>query len=133
MYGHLPPITKTIPVTRTSHAEHCRRSREELISDILLLTPSHGQAKVGRPARTYIQHLCADTGCSLEDGPEAMDDSEGWSGKSVLMVRYDDDDDVCLYLHICVVTSQFFFGLFLWHINHFRLFNANCGYYIYIY
>ena len=32
----------------------------------------------GRQARTYIQHLFADTGCSIEDLPEAMDDREGW-------------------------------------------------------
>ena len=24
------------------------------------------------------ERLCADTGCSLEDLPEAMDDREGW-------------------------------------------------------
>ena len=32
----------------------------------------------GRPAWTYIQQLSADTGWSLEDLPEAMDDREGW-------------------------------------------------------
>ena len=47
-------------------------------SDVLLRTPSHGRAKVGRPARTYTEQLCADTGCSPEDLPEAMDDREGW-------------------------------------------------------
>ena len=78
LYGHLPPITKTIQVTRTRYAGHCWRSRDELISDILLWDPSHGRAKAGRPARTYIQQLCADTGCSLENLPEAMDDREGW-------------------------------------------------------
>ena len=26
----------------------------------------------------YIQQICADTGCSLEVLPEAMDDREGW-------------------------------------------------------
>ena len=36
LYGHLPPITKTIQVRRTRHAGHCWRSREELISDVLL-------------------------------------------------------------------------------------------------
>ena len=46
--------------------------------DILLWTPSHGRAKAGRPAGTYIQKLCAETGCSLEDLPEAIDDREGW-------------------------------------------------------
>ena len=35
------------------------------------------QTKAGRPARTYIQQLCADTGCSLENLPGAMDDREG--------------------------------------------------------
>ena len=31
LYGHLPPITKTIQVRRTRHAGHCWRSRDELI------------------------------------------------------------------------------------------------------
>ena len=52
--------------------------RDGLISDVLLWTPSHGREKAGRPARTYMQQLCADTGCSPEDPPEAMDDREGW-------------------------------------------------------
>ena len=65
-YGYLPPITKTIQVRRTRQAGHFSRSRDELISDILMWTPSHGQAKAGRPARIYIQQLCDDTGCSLE-------------------------------------------------------------------
>ena len=77
-YGHLPSITKTIQVRRTRHAEHCWRSRDELISDILLLLPSYGPAKTGRPARTYVQQLCADTGCSPEDLPRTMDDRERW-------------------------------------------------------
>ena len=41
-------------------------------------TPSHGWAKAGWPARTYIQQLCAHTGCSLEDLLEVMDDRKGW-------------------------------------------------------
>ena len=54
LYSHLPPIMKTIQVRQTRHVEHCRRSRDELISDILLWTPLHGRAKAGQPARTYI-------------------------------------------------------------------------------
>ena len=69
LYSHLPPITKTIQVRRTRHAGHC---------DVLLWTPTYGQAKAGRPARTYIQQLCEDTGCSPEDLPEAMNDREKW-------------------------------------------------------
>ena len=78
LYGHLPPITKTIQVRRTRHAGHCWRSRDELITDVLLWTPTHGRAKAGRPARTYIQQLCEDTGCCPEDLPRAMNDREEW-------------------------------------------------------
>ena len=36
LYGHLSIIMKTIQVRRTRHAVHCWRSRDELISDVLL-------------------------------------------------------------------------------------------------
>ena len=78
LYGHLPSTTKTIQVRRTRHARHCWRSRDELIRDALLWTPTHGRAKAGRLARTYIQQLCEDTGCSPEDLPEAMNNREKW-------------------------------------------------------
>ena len=78
LYGHLLPITKTIQVRRTRHTGHCWRSKDELISDVLQWTPAFGQAKAGRPARTYIQQLCEDTGCSPEDLPKAMNDREKW-------------------------------------------------------
>ena len=39
LYGHHPPITKTIQVRQTKHAGHCWRSKDELISDVLLWTP----------------------------------------------------------------------------------------------
>ena len=78
LYGHLPPITKTIQVRRTRHAGPCWRSKDELISDVLLWTPTYRCAKAGRPARTYIQQLCEDTGCNPEDLPEAINDWEKW-------------------------------------------------------
>ena len=56
----------------------CWRSRDELIRDVLLWIPTHGRAKAGRPARTYIQQLCEDTGCCPEDLPRAMNDREEW-------------------------------------------------------
>ena len=42
-------------LSQTRHAGHCWRSGVELISDVLLWTLSHSQAKSGRPTRTYIQ------------------------------------------------------------------------------
>ena len=44
LYGQLPPVTKTIQVWWTRHAGHCWRSKDELISDVLLWTPAYGQA-----------------------------------------------------------------------------------------
>ena len=78
LYGHLRPIKKTIQVRGTRHAGHYWISRDVLISDVLLWNPSHGRAKAGWPARTYIQQLCEDTGCNPEDLPEAMNDRERW-------------------------------------------------------
>ena len=57
---------------------HCWRSRDELIRDVLLWTPTHGRAKAGTPARTYIQQLCEDMGWCPEDLPRAMNDREEW-------------------------------------------------------
>ena len=76
LYGHLAPITKTIQVRRTRRAGHCWRSRDELISDVLLWTLTYGRAKAGRPARTYIQQICEDAGCCPEDQLETMNDRE---------------------------------------------------------
>ena len=78
LYDHLLPITKTIQVRRNRYAGHCWRSKDELISDILLWTSLHRRAEVGRPARNYIKQLCADIGCSQEDLPGTMDDRDGW-------------------------------------------------------
>ena len=94
LYGHLPPISKTIQARRTRHAAHCWRSRDELISDVLLWSPAYGRAKAGQPDRTYIQQLYEDTGC----GPEDMRWTIGRRGErasriSVLAARPDDDDD----------------------------------------
>ena len=44
----------------------------------LLWTPSHKHGSIGRPTRTYRQNLCTDTGYSLEELPEEIDDSIEW-------------------------------------------------------
>ena len=93
LYGHLPPITKTIQVRRTRHAGHCRRSRDELISDVLLWTTIHGRAKAGQPAGRFsnyvriqdvIQKTCLRQWTIGKSG-------EIGSGISVLPARHDDD------------------------------------------
>ena len=78
LYSHLPPITKTIKVRWTRHAGHYWSSKDKFISDILLWNPSHGRAKAGWPARSYIQQFSVDTGYCLEDLPGAMNDRDRW-------------------------------------------------------
>ena len=78
LYGHLPSMTKTIKIRRPRHSGHRWRSRDELISDVLLWSPSHRRSKVGCSARTYIQQLYADMGYSQEDLPKEMDDRKVW-------------------------------------------------------
>ena len=94
LYGHSPPITKFIEIRRTGHAEHCWRSKDELISEIHLCTPVHGRAKFGRPTRTYIKRLCR---YRMLPGrsPDRMIKTGGERGsaRSVQVVRYDEDDD----------------------------------------
>ena len=82
--GHLPTIMKTIQVRRTRHAGHCWRSRDDLISYVLLWTPTYGQAKAERPARTG-------------------------SGISVLAARHDDDDSYLLFETMQLSANHLYF------------------------
>ena len=94
LYGHLPPITKTIQVRRARHAGHCWRSRDELISDVLLWTSTYGRAKAGRPARTY--SYVRIQGVSLKTCRRRWTigrSGERRSGISVPLPRHDDDDE----------------------------------------
>ena len=56
LYGHLHPIAKTLQIRQTRHTAHWWRSKDELISVVLLRTPLHGRASVGRLARTCINN-----------------------------------------------------------------------------
>ena len=105
LYGHRPPITKTIQVRRTRHAGHCWRSEHKLISDILLWISSHGRAKPGRPARVYIQQPSADKECSLEYLPKAMNGRDGGkkgSGRFVWAEQHDIYIYIYIYIYMCV-------------------------------
>ena len=93
LYGHLPPILKTIQIRRRRHMVYCRRIKDEL---------QLRRRRVGRPGRTYLHQLSTDIGCCLEDLPEVMDDIDGWRererererelGKSMWTAWHDDDD-----------------------------------------
>ena len=90
LYGHLPPITKTIQVRRTRHAGHCWRS--------------YGLPHMARQKQdNQLEHTY---GSSVRIRDVALKtcwrrwtigrSGERGSGKSVLPTRHDDDDDDCL-------------------------------------
>ena len=94
LFGHRLPISKTIKIRWTKHAGHCWRSRDELISDVLLRTlqkqddwlePTYSSSV---PIRDVFLKTCRKQ-CTIGRGGERR------SGISVLMARHDaaDDDD----------------------------------------
>ena len=108
LYGHLPPIMKTIQVRRTRCAGHCWRSRDELISDVLLWTPTYGQAKEqdNQLKHTFSSYVrIRDVALKTSQRRWTIRRSgERGSGISVLMVRH--DDDIYIYIkHIWFVNT----------------------------
>ena len=94
LYGHLPPITKTIPVRRTRHAGHFWRSKDELISyghPHMAKQKQDDQLEHTYSSYVMIRDVALKTcqrwgmiGRSGERGP----------GIYVLAARHDDDDDL---------------------------------------
>ena len=108
MCGHLPPTSKTILIRRTRHAGPCLGSKGEHISDVLLWTPSCGWAGVSRPARTFLQQLCADTGCNLQDLPNVYSNSSSSLGLHFLyLIGYQSAQFLRRALHYARGGRQF--------------------------
>ena len=110
LYGHLPPITKTIQVRRTRHAGHCWRSRDELISDVLYGPPhmtvqkqddqhEHTFSSYVR-IRDVVRKTCLGRWTIGKSG-------ERGSGISVLPARHD-DDDIYIYIYIYILQKRHF-------------------------
>ena len=117
LYGHLPPITKTIQTRRTRHEGHCWRRRDELISKVLLWTPTYGWAKAERPARTYIQQL----GRSGERG----------AGISMLAARHDDDDEEIKLLALDWILESIYLCVNKWAVACLNVTNYSLTNHIY--
>ena len=119
-------------------------------SDVLLWTPTNGRAKAGRPARTYIQQLCEDTGCCPEDLPRAMNDREGWRER-VRDIRATSERwwwwwwyiyiSISIYIYIYIVNRQQVviwtysvedYGLFLFQNLQVKVFVYSCYFFLYL-
>ena len=96
LYGHLPPIMKTIQVRQTRHAGHCWRSRDELIREMYSCGPPHMavQKQDDQHEHTFSSYVrIRDVVLKTYLGRWTIGRSgERGSGISVLPVRHDDDD-----------------------------------------
>ena len=132
LYGHLPPITKTIQVRRTRYAEHCWRSRDEL-------KVTYSCEPLHKDEQRQDEQLEPIYNSSVEIQDVALKTyRERWtietsgrngSGRSVLVVWHDDDDDddndeceqtkfssvrLMLWLILQLILFSFFFFFVLW-------------------
>ena len=106
LYGHLPPITKTIQVRRTRHAGHCWRSRDELISDVLLWTPKQNQDdQLKHTYSSYVRIRDVTLKTCQRQWMIGRSGEKG-SGISVLAAWHDDDDDddVLMIYCVCIIV-----------------------------
>ena len=78
LYENTPKITHTIQAHRVQFSGHCLRSSEELISSAILWEPRHGNRPRGRPRKTFLDQLEADTGLHRDLLPEEMKNREEW-------------------------------------------------------
>ena len=90
LYGHLPPIMKTIKVRRTRHAGHCWRSRDELISHVLQWTSHMAVQKQDNQLEpTYSSSVRI---LDVPWGPARSDERKGgvaWEGQGYPCWRHD--------------------------------------------
>ena len=106
LYSHLPPITKTIQVRQTSHAGHFWRSRDELISDVLLWTPHMaGQKQDNQLEHTFSSYVNIwDVALKTYQRRWTIGRiGERGSGISMLVAQHNDDDVyIYIYIYVCV-------------------------------
>ena len=78
LYGKILNITDTISEQRLRFSGHCWRSKNEVVSDVLLWLPIHGRRYRGRSAKTFVDQLMEDTSCNYEELPNSMMNREEW-------------------------------------------------------
>lgn len=74
LHGLILDISTILCGHRMRFAGHCWHEKQEL----LLWTPNHGARWVNRPATTYIDQLCYDTGWRPNDLLTLMQDHDVW-------------------------------------------------------
>ena len=96
LYGHRPPISKTIQIRRARPTGNCWKSKDELISDVLLWTLHMAQLGLGNqlgPIYNSSVLILDGTRKTFLERWTIETSRERASRKSVQVTRHDDDDD----------------------------------------
>ena len=105
-----PSLQYIYIVRRTRHAGHCWRSRDELISYVLLWTPTYGRGKQDdqheHTFSNYVRIWDVDQKTCQRRWTIGKSGERG-SGISVLPARHDDDIYTYIYIYVCVCVCAF--------------------------
>ena len=77
LHAGLPKIWTTVRERRLSFSGHCWRSRNEVVSNLVLWEPKHGNRSVRGQAGTFVDLLEAVTRVPRDCLPAAMDNRVG--------------------------------------------------------
>ena len=78
LYGHLPLILPTFQVRWARYVGYCWWSKDKLINNVLLWTPTHGHTSVCWPVKTWIHQLSVNTECCRENSRDIEEQNGGW-------------------------------------------------------
>ena len=115
LYGHLPPIMKTIQARQTRHAGHCWRSKDDLISDVLLLTEQKQDNQLKHTYSSYVRIWDVALETCQRQWMIGISGERG-SGISLLAARHD-DDDIYIYTHTAFSINMYTSNEILWKNN----------------
>ena len=80
--SRIPRISTIIRERCLRFSGYCWRRKNEVVSDLVLWEPKHGERSGGGQAGTVVSLLEADTGVPRDCLPAAMDDRVGWRKKA---------------------------------------------------
>ena len=76
--GDLPKITAKITNRRLRFAGHCKRRIGSVVSNLITWQPTQGKRRAGRPTKTYVDQLQADTGYTTGEIESCMENRNLW-------------------------------------------------------
>ena len=82
LYAGLPTILTTIRLSHLRFSGHCWRSKNEVVSSLVLWKLKHGNRSIGRQTRTFVCLLEADTVVPRDCLLAVIDDRVGWRKKA---------------------------------------------------